>query len=104
MSSLRILITRHPRRCRKASRLRSWANSSFDPCDAVDFNDQARNCAGEIGDIGANRMLPPEFSPMDCIASKPRPEHRFGLGKAAAQSFGVGAGFRFLLARGPLHR
>ena len=51
---------------------------------AVQFNDQMRFGADEIGNVGAKRMLAAEAEAAQLMATKMEPETGFGVGHAAA--------------------
>jgi len=57
---------------------------------AVDFHDQHRLKTGEVGDVGANRVLEAEFVARDLAVAGGLPEVVFGVGSGAAEGGGVG--------------
>lgn len=55
---------------------------------AVEFDDELRFDAGEIGDEWADRMLPSETETAELAAAKVKPEMRFGWRQRVAQAAG----------------
>jgi hypothetical protein len=51
---------------------------------SIDFDDQTRWRAGEIGDVRSDRMLSAEFH-SESISPEPRPENGFRIGERSAQ-------------------
>ena len=51
---------------------------------AIDFDDQARFEAGEIGDVFADRNLAPELQAIEASVAETIPQAAFGVGPVAA--------------------
>src|ERR1700733_13728170 len=51
---------------------------------SIDFDDQTRWRAGEIGDVRSDRMLSAEFH-SESISPEPRPENGFRIGERSGQ-------------------
>ena len=62
---------------------------------AVELDDQMRLEAGEVGDEGADGMLPAETEAAKLATAEVEPEPDFGIGLGAAEISGD-AGFRVL--------
>jgi hypothetical protein len=51
----------------------------------VDLNDQAGLRAGEVGEVAADRVLPPKLHTLDLLAAQEAPEAAFALGRFATE-------------------